>query len=589
MKQVSKWFGQKETQWVIFWLVGGLIWRGFIACWLYPGFDEAYYFLYSQHLDWSYFDHPVLVAITTGVGPWLTGIVSQFTIRIGTLILHTGSLFLLYLTSAQLFNLQTARLTLAIASIIPIFQIGFGILTLPDSPLIFFWSASLYCAVCEFFPQSFFYSNNKGERKEREKTFNLNLPADLRVSARGCLRHLRAQLVSPASPCLPFPIPYSPTYRLAILGILVGLACLGKYHGFLLGLGLVGFCLTSKQHRRALLSPWCWLGLILFVLTLFPLWWWNFHHDWISFRFQLSTRFESHLDIPKEGGFNPLNIGTVFLAEIGYLFPSMGLPLWWISWRSLAAQFKVKKTDLATKQLLILWVSLPLTIGFTILGGFQPILPTWSQPGFWGLTLLLGHQAFVWQQQSRRRVKQWLRLSAIAITSILLLILLHITTGTCQKNSQYALFNGFVSAKDDPSIELIDIEQLRRGFSQSPVLLEALNNSKFIFTNQYYLGGYISMAVAPLTDIPVTCFGEDVRGFAYWSQPEEWLGRDGLYITLEKFQQISWLTSIYSYYFRNFQEIGTIPIKRGGTITETFHIYRGQQLLHPYPLQLSVL
>jgi hypothetical protein len=95
------------------------------------------------------------------------------------------------------------------------------------------------------------------------------------------------------------------------------------------------------------------------------------------------------------------------------------------------------------------------------------------------------------------------------------------------------------------------------------------------------------MAVAPLADIPVTCFGDDVRGFAYWLQPEEWLGKDGLYITIEKFQQISWLTSIYSYYFREFQEIGTIPIKRGGTITEIFHVYRGQQLLHPYPFKLG--
>lgn len=552
MKKASKWFRDKGSQWVIFWLLGGLTLRGFMAFWLYPGFDEAYYFLYSQHLDWSYFDHPILVAITTGLGPWLTGIVSQFTIRIGTLILYTGSLFLLYLTSKKLFNLQTARLTLAIASIIPIFQIGFGILTLPDSPLIFFWSASLYCAVCEFFPQ------RTTENKDRLS-----------------ITHY------------PLPISYSPTYRLAILGILVGLACLGKYHGFLLGLGLVGFCFTSRQHRRAFLSPWCWLGLILFLLTLFPLWWWNFHHDWISFRFQLSSRFESNLDIPKEKGFNPLNIATVFLAEVGYLFPTMGLPLWWISWRSLVAQFRVKKTDLATKQLLILWVSLPLTIGFTVLGGFQPILPTWPQPGFWGLTLLLGHQALIWQQQSRRRVRKWLNISAIAITSILLLILLHITTGTFQKNSQYALFDGFVSAKDDPSIELIDIEQLRHGFTTSPVLLEALDNSEFIFTNQYYLGGYISMAVTPLTNIPVTCFGDDVRGFAYWSQPEKWLGKDGLYITIEKFQQISWLTSIYSYYFRDLQEIGTIPIKRGGTITEIFHIYRGQKLLHPYPLKLG--
>jgi len=70
---------QKTNQSVLFagW---GLLFRCVIAFWLYPGFDEAYYYLYSLHLDWSYFDHPVLVAHNC-FGP-VTGVVSQFTIRL---------------------------------------------------------------------------------------------------------------------------------------------------------------------------------------------------------------------------------------------------------------------------------------------------------------------------------------------------------------------------------------------------------------------------------------------------------------------------------------------------------------------------
>ena len=82
MQKVQKWLAQKANQSVLFWLLGGLLFRSFVAFWLYPGFDEAYYYLYSIHLDWSYFDHPVLVALLTGIGPWLTGEVSQFTIRL---------------------------------------------------------------------------------------------------------------------------------------------------------------------------------------------------------------------------------------------------------------------------------------------------------------------------------------------------------------------------------------------------------------------------------------------------------------------------------------------------------------------------
>ena len=533
MQTVQKSLPQKANHPVLFLLIGGLLFRCVIAFWLYPGFDEAYYYLYTLHLDWSYFDHPVLVALTTGFGPWVTGDVTQFTIRLGSLILHTGSLLLLYLTSAKLFSTEAARLTLAIATIIPIFQIGFGVLTVPDSPLIFFWSASLYCAAYEFFP--------------------------------------------PTSPA------YRPSYRLAILGILVGLACLGKYHGFVLGLGLVGFCLTSPRHRSAVLSPWAWLGLGLFFITIFPILFWNMQHDWVSFRFQ------SQRGIPR-GGYSLLSVGAVILAEIAYLFPTMGLPLWWVSLRSVlprTTQLFSKKSITykgdSEQQLLILWVSLPVILGFTFIGGYQQILPTWPMPGFWGTTLLLGQQAVGVQQQYRRWVRRWLQGSGIVVGSILLLALLHITTGTLQKPSQYALMGGFLPPENDPSTQLIDIQQLRRGFVESPIFSAALQRSSFIFTNRNYLSGQIGMALSPLAHTPITSFDIDLRGFAFWSRADQWLGKDALYITTAPFHRRKDLISSYRTYFGSIEEIGTIPIRRGGAVIEVIYVYQAKTLLKPYP------
>ncbi len=549
MQTAYKWLAQKANQSVLFLLLGGLLFRCIIAFWLYPGFDETYYYLYSLHLDWSYFDHPVLVALTTGLGPWLTGEVSQFTIRLGTLILHTGSLVLLYLTSAKLFSTKAARLTLAIATIIPMFQIGFGVLTLPDNPLIFFWSASLYCAASEFFRQP---SNQEYNRSESDKSQSS--------------------------------VSYHPSYRLAVLSILVGLACLGKYHGFLLGFGLIGFCLTSPHHRRALLSPWAGLGFSLFFVTIFPILFWNMQHDWVSFRFQLDR------GVPRKE-YNLQKVVVVFLTHVAYLFPTLGLPLWWVSWRAALAQINQvfsKKSltywkDLDQKQLLILWVSLPLMIGFTLMGGYQQILPTWPMPGFWGVTLLLGQQAVIWQERSRRWVRRWLRGSGIVIGTSLLLALLHVTTGTLQKPSQYALFGGFVPPDDDPSTELIDIQQLRRGFAESPVLSKALQNSSFIFTNGYYLGGPIGMALTPLFHTPMTCFGEDMRGFAFWSRADQWLGKDALYVTLKRFHRKKDLTASYRAYFSSLDRIGKVPIRRGGEVIEVIYVYQAKTLLKPYP------
>jgi hypothetical protein len=217
------------------------------------------------------------------------------------------------------------------------------------------------------------------------------------------------------------------------------------------------------------------------------------------------------------------------------------------------------------------------------MGGYQQILPTWPVPGFWGLSLLLGQQAVLWQQQSRRWVRRWLQGSGWFIGTCLLLALLHVTTGTLQTGSQYAILGGFWNPKDDPSTELIDIVQLRQGFAQSPLLSQALQNSSFVFTNGYYLAGFISMALTPLVDKPITCFSTDLRGFAFWSRADQWLGQDGLFITLSRFERDEDILTDYRGYFKSLEELGTVPIRRGGGIIEQVYVYQAKSLLQPYP------
>ena len=503
----------------------GLIIRIIIAIYLYPGYDEAYYYLYSQNLNWSYFDHPVLVALTTGLGVWLTGEVNQFTIRIGSLILTTGSLYLLYLTAKKLFNYQSALFTLIIASSIPIFTVAFGVLTLPDVPLIFFWTLTLFWAACEFFP-------TQSE--------------------------------------------YQPTYRVALIGICLGLTCLGKYHGFILGLGLLGFCYTNAPYRRVFTSYWLWLSLVLFFLTLFPLWYWNANHDWISFGFQLSGRFQSLEPEPEPTTISLINLVLFFLAGIGYLFPSFGFPLWWIGGKSLHGELTTATPNYRYR--FLLWVSFPLIIVFTLLGVITQILPTWSMPGFWGLTIMLGNYASRWHKMKPQGVIKWLKISALVIYSMIIVALLHISTGLLQKPNQYPFFNGLVAPQDDPSTELIDVVQLRKQLQSSPVFTQALEKADFIFTNAYYLGGYIGMAIAPLTDKPLVCFSADSRGFLFWYPVEKLIGKDGLYITLDSFAHEQELIEQYHNYFQQFTEITQIPIQRADVNTEIFSVYQATKL-----------
>jgi Dolichyl-phosphate-mannose-protein mannosyltransferase len=521
---------------IIILLVGFFV-RLVISLFLNPGFDEAYYYLYTLHPDWSYFDHPPLVALTTGFGIWLTGgQVSQFTIRIGTLLLYTGSLAFLYLAALRLYTLQIAINTLAIASAIPIFQIAFGTLNIPDTPLIFFWAISLWLATQEFF--------------------------DYRV--------------------------YQPSFRLTLLCVTVGLACLGKYHGFILGLGLIGFCLFSPTYRRALKSKWFLIGIPIFLLTISPVLYWNIIHDWVSFRFQ------SERVIPSSS-YQIDRLAVTLLVEMLYLFPTFGFPLllavirstiqqirhldWW---RSTSSRIFGNEWDLE-KRGFILWLSLPLILGFTLISGYQQILPAWKMPGYWTATILLAERIAVSRRYAHTRIPyRWFFGSIAAILLLISIALSHVAFGTFQTPGKSSIY-GLMPIKTDPSIQLFDVQQLRQGFVSNTKLNVALKQADFVFTNRYYLAGQIGMAIAPTFQKPLTCFDSDLRGFAFWSKPKQWVGKNAIYLGSKTFEVDLDAKNRYPSYFKKLTKLGEIPIRRGGEVVETFSVYQAQNMLKPFP------
>jgi 4-amino-4-deoxy-L-arabinose transferase-like glycosyltransferase len=548
--QVQKWLATHQQQVVAILLVG-LVWRSLVAFWLHPGFDEVYYYIYTLHPNWSYFDHPPLVALTTGLGVWLTGEVSQFTIRLGSVLLYTGTLWLLYFTSAHLFSTGVGVMAVAIASIVPIFQVGFGILTIPDVPLMFFWMAALWVAAQEFFP-----------------------------------RHQ----------------PYRPTYRLALIGALVGFACLGKYHGVLLGAGLFAFCLTSEPHRQALRSPWMGLSLGLFLLVFSPVILWNWQQDWVSFRYQ------GNRGIPMTG-YRWLGVWETLLVGIAYLFPSFGFVYWGATVKTIGQQWRqrVKGTpfpqyhlkgdrlipippsspqpslDRQRRQRLLLWVAVPAFLSFTLIGGYQQVLPTWPMPGFFTATPLVAYYAAIVYQRHAPWVRRWLVGSAITVFTLLLVALLQITAGIFQQGGTYALGGGVWPSHKDPTVQMVDVQQLRQGLARSPQLMAGLQSAGFVFSNRFYLAGQVGMAIAPLTKRPITSLDGDLRGFAFWSRPSQWIGQNGIYITSDRFVNRENISVDYAPYFKQFTKLGEVPIRRGGKVIESFHIYQGKQMLKPFP------
>ena len=514
-------------------LLTGFLVRLMISIYLNPGFDEAYYYLYTLHPDWSYFDYPPLVTLTTGIGVWLTGQVSQFTIRIGTLLLYTGSLLFLYLATLRLYTLQIAINTLAIASAIPIFQIAFGVLSTPDIPLLFFWSMSLWLAVQEFFDY------------------------------RG----------------------YRPSFRLTLLCFAVGLACLGKYDGFILGLSLIGFCLFSRSYRPALTSKWFLIGILIFMLTISPILGWNISHNWASFHLQLDS-----------GKYLIDRLSGIVLINLLYLFPAFGLPLLWAIIRAFVQQLRnihwwqssgnraFKDEWELEKRGLILWISLPLILGSSFIFGDRQVLPAAQMSGYWTATILLAERVSIERRNAAVRIPyRWFFGSLAVIILLSSIALSHVTLGTLQATGKPSIF-GILPIANDPSTQMFDIQQLQQALVSNDEFNLAVKNADFVFTNRYYLGGQIGMAIEPIFHKPITCFDSNPRSFAFWSQPQEWVGKDAIYLSTKTAEVDVDAVNLYPSYFKQITKLGEIPIRRGGVIIQTFSIYQAENMLKIFPI-----
>jgi len=104
--------------------------------------DEAFYWLWSKHLDLSYVDHPPMIAYYIKSLTLLLGD-TEFAIRLGAIILVTLTSILIYNIGKELFSKKAGLLALIIFNLIPTFLAG-SIFLVPQQPLILFWALSMF-------------------------------------------------------------------------------------------------------------------------------------------------------------------------------------------------------------------------------------------------------------------------------------------------------------------------------------------------------------------------------------------------------------------------------------------------------------
>jgi 4-amino-4-deoxy-L-arabinose transferase-like glycosyltransferase len=113
-------------------------------------YDEAYYWLYAEHLAWGYYDHPPLVAIFIKIG------YSLLQNELGLRLIGALSNFFILLLLPKILNIEDLKgklIILLICTTLPLFQL-MGFISTPDSPLLFFTCLYFY------FLKEFYTKNN---------------------------------------------------------------------------------------------------------------------------------------------------------------------------------------------------------------------------------------------------------------------------------------------------------------------------------------------------------------------------------------------------------------------------------------------
>ncbi len=117
-----------------------LIWAGALGV----GNDEAYHYLFTVHRDWSYFDHPPMLAVVEALGIAAAGgVVSPFTLRLGFVALFAGSTWLMARLTTRFFGERAGLLAAFALNVSAYHTAAAAVFALPDGPLLFFWLLTL--------------------------------------------------------------------------------------------------------------------------------------------------------------------------------------------------------------------------------------------------------------------------------------------------------------------------------------------------------------------------------------------------------------------------------------------------------------
>ncbi|MCL4460504.1 MAG: glycosyltransferase family 39 protein [Nitrospirae bacterium] len=493
------------------------------------GNDEAHYYMYAAHPDFSFFDHPLMIGLLISRGMEWWGH-SEFGVRFFAPVLFLLSSLIFSLIAWRLFPSWNYVLTvLVLLNAVPLFGLLGSTLMLPDDPLSVFWL--LYLLV-----------------------------------------FLEAVRVLPGA------TPLGRAGVWGLLGAIFGLALLSKYNAVLLPVITFGILLREKTLRPMLCEPGPWAGLVLGFVIAWPLFYWNWLHHGASFLFQVRHGM---------GGFsfNWVSFYQMVLGQVGYVSPilwGMILVSFFIYARSLRRSARPEER---LPERIVLWFSLVPLVFFNSVGIFHPILPHWPALGYMSGLLLLGA---VYRRSGPGSFRRWTRAGVVLGIGMTMLVLLQVTTNFFvlpEKVPDKVLLTGsfpYLRARYRPVPRWVDITNDLFGFKRLARHLQRegdTDSGKWAFYDSDHFNTADELAFYLHAPGRTLCLEPGTSQFDFWTSPSQFLGKNGIFVSTDKYP-----TDPRTLYpdgtFRKIVPEPPYAVYRRGHLARIFYVYRMTGLVH---------
>jgi hypothetical protein len=140
---------------------------------------------------------------------------------------------------------------------------------------------------------------------------------------------------------------------------------------------------------------------------------------------------------------------------------------------------------------------------------------------------------------------------------------------------------GLVDARTDPTLDLYGWNEVAARIKQLGLVDDP---ATFVFSHYWYQSAQLAYALGP--QHPVVCYNEDdPRGFAFWSQPDDWVGRDAILVIVGEPDALP-RPRYFARWFEHVEPVAEFWVERQGKPVRRIELHRcaRQRLAFPFAL-----